>query len=213
MRRLVIGLSGASGAPYARRLLEVLRRSDFGQSVELALVLSRTAETVWEHECGVSPRALGLPVYDGRDYAAPFASGSAGFDAMAVVPASMSCIARIAHGISDDLLTRAADVMLKERRTLLLVPREAPFSSIHLENMLTATRAGAVVIPASPSFYGRPQTLEDAIDSVLSRVLDHLGLPNALTRRWGEDVTLEEDGAERARGVHADRHADSQSED
>ena len=209
MRRLVIGLSGASGAPYARRLLEVLRRSDFGQSVELALVLSRTAETVWEHECGVSPRALGLPVYDGRDYAAPFASGSAGFDAMAVVPASMSCIARIAHGISDDLLTRAADVMLKERRTLVLVPREAPFSSIHLENMLAATRAGAVVIPASPSFYGRPQTLEDAIDSVLSRVLDHLGLPNALTRRWGEDVTLEEDGAERARGVHAD----SQSED
>ena len=213
MRRLVIGLSGASGAPYARRLLEVLRRSDFGQSVELALVLSRTAETVWEHECGVSPRALGLPVYDGRDYAAPFASGSAGFDAMAVVPASMSCIARIAHGISDDLLTRAADVMLKERRTLVLVPREAPFSSIHLENMLAATRAGAVVIPASPSFYGRPQTLEDAIDSVLSRVLDHLGLPNALTRRWGEDVTLEEDGAERARAVHTGRHADSQSED
>jgi 4-hydroxy-3-polyprenylbenzoate decarboxylase len=102
----------------------------------------------------------------------------------------MSCIARIAHGISDDLLTRAADVMLKERRTLVLVPREAPYSSVHLENMLAASRAGAVLIPASPSFYGRPQTLEDAIDSVLARVLDHLGLPNALSRRWGEDVTL-----------------------
>jgi 4-hydroxy-3-polyprenylbenzoate decarboxylase len=202
VRRLVIGLSGASGAPYALRLLEILRKSDFGQEVELALVLSRTAETVWQHECGISPRALGLSVYDGRDYAAPFASGSSRFDAMAVVPASMSCIARIAHGVSDDLLTRAADVMLKEKRALLLVPREAPYSSIHLENMLAVTRAGAVVIPASPTFYGRPQTLEDAIDSVLSRVLDHLGLPNALSRRWGEDVTLE-GGADRARAVPA----------
>ena len=190
VKRLVLGLSGASGAPYARRLLDVLRRGDFAERVEVSLVLSRTAETVWQHECGVSPRTLGLPVYDGRDYAAPFASGSARFDAMAVVPASMSCIARIAHGSSDDLLTRAADVMLKERRTLVLVPREAPYSSIHLENMLAATRAGAVIVPASPSFYGRPLTLEDAIDSVLSRVLDQLGLPNALTKRWGEDVNL-----------------------
>jgi 4-hydroxy-3-polyprenylbenzoate decarboxylase len=102
----------------------------------------------------------------------------------------MSCVARIAHGISDDLLTRAADVMLKERRRLLLVPREAPYSAIHLENMLALTRAGAVLVPASPSFYGRPETLEDAIDSVLGRVLDQLGLPNALAKRWGEDVAL-----------------------
>jgi 4-hydroxy-3-polyprenylbenzoate decarboxylase len=157
----------------------------------VSVVLSRTAETVWRHECGGSPRELGLPVYEGRDYAAPFASGSSAADAMAVVPASMSCIARIAHGISDDLLTRAADVMLKERRPLVLVPREAPYSSIHLENMLAVTRAGAIVVPASPSFYGRPQTLDDALDSVLARVLDHLGLPNALSRRWGEDVALQ----------------------
>jgi flavin prenyltransferase len=190
VRRLVIGISGASGAPYAKRLATLLTNSEFSDSLEIALVLSRTAETVWRHECGGSPSDLGLPTYGGRDYAAPFASGSAGWDAMAVVPASMSCIARIAHGISDDLLTRAADVMLKERRALVLVPREAPYSSIHLENMLAVTRAGAIVIPASPSFYGRPQTLEDAIDSVLARVLDHLGLPNALSRRWGEDVHL-----------------------
>ena len=191
MRRIVLGLSGASGAPYAKRLSEVLRRSDFTPRIELALVLSRTAETVWQHECGGSPRALGLPCYDGRDYAAPFASGSSAPDAMAIVPASMSSIARIAHGISDDLLTRAADVVLKERKPLVVVPREAPYSSIHLENMLALTRAGALVVPASPSFYGRPQTLQDAIDSVLARVLDHLGLPNALSRRWGQDVDLE----------------------
>jgi 4-hydroxy-3-polyprenylbenzoate decarboxylase len=195
-RRIVIGISGASGAPYAERLIRVLRASDFGTPVELSLVLSRTAEIVWSHECGGSPRELGLPVYDGRDYAAPFASGSSAADAMAVVPASMSAIARIAHGISDDLLTRAADVMLKERRPLVLVPREAPYSTIHLENMLAVTRAGAIVVPASPSFYGRPATLEDALDTVLARVLDHLGLPNALSRRWGEDVELTANAAQ-----------------
>jgi 4-hydroxy-3-polyprenylbenzoate decarboxylase len=190
MKRIVLGLSGASGAPYAKRLIEVLRHSELARPLELSLVLSRTAETVWQHECGGSPRALGLPCYDGRDYAAPFASGSSAPDAMAIVPASMSCIARIAHGISDDLLTRAADVVLKERKPLVVVPREAPYSSIHLENMLALTRAGAVVVPASPSFYGRPQSLQDAIDSVLARVLDHLGLPNALSKRWGQDINL-----------------------
>ena len=211
MKRIVLGLSGASGAPYARRLIEVLTRSDFGTELELSLVLSRTAETVWQHECGQSPRALGLPCYDGRDYAAPFASGSSAPDAMAIVPASMSSIARIAHGISDDLLTRAADVMLKERKPLVVMPREAPYSAIHLENMLALTRAGALVVPASPSFYGRPQTLQDAIDSVLARVLDHLGLPNALSRRWGQDINLQAEqkpAASTAVGAHEreDRH-------
>jgi 4-hydroxy-3-polyprenylbenzoate decarboxylase len=106
----------------------------------------------------------------------------------------MSSIARIAHGISDDLLTRAADVMLKERRPLVLVARESPYSGVHLQNMLAATQAGAIVVPASPAFYGRPQTLEDAMDTVLSRVLDRLGLDNALTPRWGADVELESGG-------------------
>ncbi len=191
MRRLLVAISGASGAPYARRLLRVLTHSDFGVRLEVSLVLSRTAEQVWAHECGGSPRDLGLPTYGGRDYAAPFASGSSAADAMVVVPASMSCVARIAHGISDDLLTRAADVMLKERRPLLLVPRETPYSAIHLENMLALTRAGALILPASPSFYGRPASIDDLLDSVLSRVLDQLGLPNALCRRWAQDVTLE----------------------
>lgn len=182
MTHVLVAISGASGAPYARRLIEVLRSAP----VELSLVLSRTAETVWQHECGGSPRELGLPVYEQRDYSAPFASGSRAADAMVVIPASMSCIARIAHGISDDLLTRAADVMLKERRRLLLVARESPYSELHLSNMLAATRAGAIVIPASPAFYTRPRSVEDVLDSVLARVLDHLDVPHTLSRRWGD---------------------------
>ncbi|HKP59628.1 MAG TPA: UbiX family flavin prenyltransferase [Polyangiales bacterium] len=186
-KKIVFGISGASGAPYARRLLEHLRALGTAQ---VEVVLSRTAEQVWAHECGGNPRELGFAVYEGRDYAAPFASGSARYDAMVVLPASMSAIARIAHGVSDDLLTRAADVMLKERRPLVLVPREAPYSSIHLENMLSVTRAGAIVVPASPSFYSRPATLEDAMDTVLARVLDQLGIEQELSRRWGRDVKL-----------------------
>ena len=188
--KLVVGISGASGAPYARRLLSVLREIAPDQLTEVQVVLSRTAELVWAHECGGSPRDMDYPVFEGRDYTAPFASGSSGHDAMVIVPASMSCVARIANGISDDLLTRAADVMLKERRKLVIVVREAPYSEIHLENMLKLTRAGAVVLPASPSFYGRPATLQDAIDSVLSRVLDQVGLANQLQKRWGTDVNL-----------------------
>jgi 4-hydroxy-3-polyprenylbenzoate decarboxylase len=183
--KLVLGISGASGAPYARRLLGHLRAMPPSAAPSVELVLSRTAEQVWELECGGSPRDFDLPVYEGRDYNAPFASGSARYDAMLVLPASMSCIARIAHGTSDDLLTRAADVMLKERRPLILVPREAPYSVIHLENMLSVTRAGAVVLPASPSFYGRPQSVDELIDTVLARVLDHLGVEHALIERWG----------------------------
>ena len=185
--KLVFGISGASGAPYAKRLLEVLLALPALAAVSVELVLSRTAEQVWELECGGSPYDFELPTYSGRDYLAPFASGSARYDAMLVLPASMSCLARIAHGTSDDLLTRAADVMLKERRRLILVPREAPYSAIHLENMLSVTRAGAIVLPASPSFYGRPQTLEQAIDSVLARILDQLGIAHSLATRWGED--------------------------
>jgi 4-hydroxy-3-polyprenylbenzoate decarboxylase len=185
--KLVFGISGASGAPYAKRLIQVLRDLPPSAAVSVELVLSRTAEEVWALECGGNPRDLGLPTYSGRDYGAPFASGSARYDAMLVLPASMSCIARIAHGVSDDLLTRAADVMLKERKRLILVPREAPYSAIHLENMLSVTRNGALVLPASPSFYGRPQTLEQVLDSVLARILDQLGIAHGLGKRWGDD--------------------------
>lgn len=195
-RKIVVGVSGASGAPYAARLLVLLadaRRA--GAVAEVGVVLSRTAAQVWRHEVGGDVReamvAHGFPVAEGRDYDAPYASGSAGYGAMVVVPASMSSIARIAHGISDDLLTRAADVVLKERRRLILVARETPYSELHLRNMLDVTRAGAIVLPATPSFYARPRTLEEAIDTVVARVLDHLGLPTAITARWGEGARLD----------------------
>jgi 4-hydroxy-3-polyprenylbenzoate decarboxylase len=183
-KKVVVGITGASGAPYARRLVSLLRGRE---DVELGICASQTAAEVWALECGGDMReALGLPVWGARDYKAPFASGSAGWHAMAIVPCSMGTAARIAHGISDTLLTRAADVMLKERRALVVVPRETPLSVVHLENLTALARAGAVVLPAMPSFYGKPATLDDALDTVVARVLDHLGLEHDLVRRWGE---------------------------
>src|SRR5688572_18998237 len=183
-KKIVIGITGASGAPYAKRLLSVLRERD---DVELGVCLSSTAPEVWALECGGDVReAVRAPIWGGRDYRAPFASGSAGWDAMVVIPCSMSTVSRIAHGISDSLLTRAADVMLKERRTLVVVPRETPLSVVHLENLTAIARAGALVLPAMPSFYTKPKTLDDAIDGVIARVLDHIGVEHTIGKRWGE---------------------------
>ncbi|MCG8555673.1 MAG: UbiX family flavin prenyltransferase [Proteobacteria bacterium] len=183
--RLVVGISGASGAPYAKRMLQ--RLAEQRSSHEVQVLLSRTAEQVWAHECDGHPRELGWPTFAGRDYDAACASGSAGFEAMVVIPASMSCVARVAHGISDDLLTRAADVVLKERRKLIVVPREAPYSALHMENMLALTRLGVLVIPASPAFYAHPTTIRDLLDTVIDRVFVHLGLSHS-QKRWGYEV-------------------------
>ena len=162
--------------------------------VEVGVCLSATAPEVWKLECGGDLReSLPFPSWGMRDYKAPFASGSAGWHAMVVVPCSMGTAARIAHGISDTLLTRAADVMLKERRSLIVVPRETPLSAIHLENLAALARAGALILPAMPSFYGRPTTLEQAIDTVIARILDHLGLEHDLVKRWGDRVETEEE--------------------
>ncbi len=197
-RRIVIGISGASGAPYAKRLCELLALVKENEQLAPAVVLSRTAAEVWHHECGGSVFDLPFPIYEGRDYNAPFASGSAQYEAMVVIPASMSSIARISRGISDDLLTRSADVMLKERRKLILVARETPLSTIHLENMLSLSKAGAIIMPATPSFYSRPRTMAEVLDTVVSRVLDHLGISNKLLARWGEDLqTAEQEKAAR----------------
>ncbi len=183
-QKIVLGITGASGAPYARRLAEILRARE---DVEAAVCLSSTAPEVWALECGGDIREeLRLPVWGSRDYKAPFASGSAGWGAMVIVPCSMGTVARVAHGTSDTLLTRAADVMLKERRTLIVVPRETPLSTLHLENLTALSRHGALVLPAMPAFYGGQRTLEDAVDSVVARILDHLGLEHRLCRRWGE---------------------------
>jgi 4-hydroxy-3-polyprenylbenzoate decarboxylase len=186
--KLVVAVGGASGAPYARRLLDLLA----AQPAEVAqthVVFSKAAHQVWAQEVGTPTADLPFRKWDARDFNAPFASGSAGFDAMVVIPCSMAGLGRIAHGVSEDLIGRAADVMLKERRKLILVARDTPLSLIHLENMAAVTRAGALVLPAMPSFYGRPRTVEEVLDTVVGRVLDHLGLPIRLGPRWGEETT------------------------
>jgi len=200
--KLVVAVGGASGSIYAKRLLDVLaaasaaglrpaERATGGHGdplrvpeLDVGLVFSSSGAEVWKHELGDVP-PYPFKRYGLRDFHAPFASGSAGWDAMVVIPCSTGGLARIAHGISDNLIGRAADVMMKERRKLVLVVRETPLSTIHLENMLTVTRAGAVVLPAAPSFYSSPTSIEALLDTVVGRVLDQLGLPNQLQPRWG----------------------------
>jgi 4-hydroxy-3-polyprenylbenzoate decarboxylase len=180
--KFVIGISGASGAIYAKRLIDFLKTT----SHEVHLTASENALEIGRDEAGIDYKECGLPFYSHRDFSAPFASGSARYDALAVIPCSMGTLGRIAHGYSDDLLARAADVFFKERRKVVLVPRETPFSLIHIENMKLVTLAGAVVIPAIPSFYTKPRTIEEAADTVIARVLDHLGVDNRLRKRWQE---------------------------
>jgi 4-hydroxy-3-polyprenylbenzoate decarboxylase len=184
MRKIVIGVSGASGSPYAARVLSFLRDHAAEAGVEPHVVFTRTGRLCWQDEVGVDPESYGFPLYNPSDMTAPFASGSARFEAMAVVPCSAGQLARIAQGISTDLVGRAADVMLKERKKLVLVLRESPYSLIHLRNMTAVTEAGAMVMPASPSFYSGPQTFEQLLDTVTARILDQLGIDNALMRRW-----------------------------
>jgi len=182
--KLVVGVSGASGAPYAARLLGFLAEHGARLGVSVDVVFSETALQIWRQEIGGPPR-LPFPVWKNRDFAAPFSSGSArGYEAMAVVPCSAGCMARIALGLSQDLIGRAADVMLKERRRLVLCLRETPISLPHARAMVQAIEAGAFVMPASPSFYSRPRTMEELVDTVVSRILDRLGIDNELMRRW-----------------------------
>lgn len=184
MRRIVIGVGGASGAPYAERVLSFLKEHAEECEIAPALVFSRMGRLVWTDEVGRDPAEFGFPIYGAGDLTAPFASGSAGYDAMVVVPCSSAGLGRIAHGVSSDLIGRAADVMLKEQRKLILVLRESPLSVIHMENMLTVARAGALVLPASPSFYSHPANRVELLDTITARILDHLGIDNSLMRRW-----------------------------
>ena len=184
MRRVVVGVGGASGAPYALRILEFFKEYGEEVGIEPHVVFTKTGRLVWNDEVGVDPASFGFPVYRPQDMTAPFASGSSRFDAMVVIPCSAAGMARIAHGVSHDLVGRAADVMLKERRPLVLVVRESPYSLIHLRNMVAVTEAGAMVIPASPSFYSAPAGVTELLDTVTARVLDQLGVDNKLMRRW-----------------------------
>jgi flavin prenyltransferase len=178
-----VAITGASGAIYAQRLLDNLA----GKGHQLDVVLSRYAQSVIGEEL---PGGLRLPdgvvVHSLKSMNAPFASGSNAPDAMVVIPCSMGTLGRIAHGLSEDVLLRAADVALKERRKLILVPRETPLNLVQIKNMELLLLAGATILPANPSFYTRPQTIEQVADTVVSRVLDHLGLPHSLVPRWQE---------------------------
>ena len=182
--RIIVAVSGASGSVYARRLLDALVASD--EVAEVALIFSSHAFAVAEQEGDClevdSPK---VRIYDNDDMFAPPASGSADYDAMAIVPCSMGVVGRVASGVSIDLISRAADVVLKERARLVVVPREAPLSTIHLRNLTTLSECGAVVIPASPSFYSRPATIEELTDTIVERVLKHLGL-HTPHYQWGK---------------------------
>ncbi|TND09590.1 MAG: 3-octaprenyl-4-hydroxybenzoate carboxy-lyase UbiX [Bacteroidetes bacterium] len=183
-KKIVLAVTGASGSVYAQVLLRKLE-SLSAQIESVGIVMSDNAREVWKHEIGdTSYSGFKFPVYDKNDFSAPFASGSARYDTMIVCPCSMGTLARIAGGISNDLTTRAADVMLKERRRLILVTRDTPLNLIHINNMKTVTEAGAIVCPASPSFYSRPESIEDVALTVIDRVIDLCGL-NQDTFRWG----------------------------
>ena len=179
--KLVVAVTGASGAIYAKRLIERLE----GMGLAFATVFTKNAIDVWQHELEEKPPLDTLLVYDEKDFNAPFASGSSDYQALVVCPCSMGTLGRIAHGISDSLITRAADVMLKERRKLILVPREMPYNLIHIENMRVLTMAGATIIPASPSFYSKPQSINALADTVIDKVLTGLGL-DFERYKWGD---------------------------
>src|SRR5262245_14810079 len=197
---VALALTVASGMAYGLRLLECL----LAAHIRVALVYSQAAQIVAKQEldlalparpqdaaallaerCRAAPGLL--TVYGRDDWYAPIASGSRPSDAMVICPCSMGTLAAVAHGLGDNLIERAADVALKEGRRLVLVPRETPFSLVHLENMTRLARAGAIILPANPGFYHRPQRVADVVDFIVARVLDHLGVPNALAPRWGRD--------------------------
>ncbi len=185
-RKIVVAVAGASGAVYAETLLDKLMRADDAPS-EIAVIFSDKAVEIWEYETGspFSP-GPGAKVFRNSDFFAPFASGSSSYDTMIICPASMGIMGRIANGVSDDLITRAADVMLKERRRLIVVPRETPYNLIHIRNMETLTLAGAIICPATPSFYSRPATIDDLVMTVVDRIISLAGF-DAGAYRWMEN--------------------------
>jgi 4-hydroxy-3-polyprenylbenzoate decarboxylase len=183
--KIVVAITGASGAIYAKVLLQKLLLLH-DQLETVGIVMSDNAKDVWKFELGNSDyEKLPFKMYSKTDFYAPFASGSAKYDTMIVCPCSMGTLARIAGGISNDLVTRAADVILKERRRMILVTRDTPLSLIHINNMKTVTEAGAIVCPASPSFYSQPKTFDELAATVIDRVLDLSGLESE-AYRWGE---------------------------
>jgi 4-hydroxy-3-polyprenylbenzoate decarboxylase len=185
MHKIVLAITGASGSVYAKLIIEKLLTIK-SQWEELAVVMTTNAKQVWATELG-NENYTGYPVriYETNDFNAPFASGSGRFNIMIIAPCSMGTLGRIAGGMSSDLITRAADVVLKERRKLICVVRETPYNLVHIRNMETVTLAGGIICPATPSFYSRPATIEEAAATVTDRVLDLAGL-DVSTFRWGQ---------------------------
>jgi len=182
---IAVAITGASGSIYAKVLLEKLVRIK-SQWSELGVVMSENAKTVWQTELGNEGyKNFPFKFYDKNDFNAPFASGSGKYNVMIIAPCSMGTLGRIASGVSNDLITRAADVILKERRKLICVVRETPYNLIHIKNMETVTLAGGIICPATPSFYSRPATIEEAVTTVVDRVLDLAGL-DIKSFRWGK---------------------------
>jgi 4-hydroxy-3-polyprenylbenzoate decarboxylase len=198
LKTVALAFTGASGLPYGLRLLECLLAAD----VRVWLLYSQAAQLVARQELDlalpVQPREAQrlfaeryrakegqLAVYGVQDWNAPLASGSNPPDAYVICPCSMGTLAKVAAGLADDLIARAADVVLKEGRKLVVVPRETPFSAIHLDNMLRLSRAGAVILPPSPGFYHHPESVGDLVDFVVARILDQIGVPHTLVRPWG----------------------------
>jgi len=184
MNKIIVSITGASGSIYAKCLLDSLVQIQ-DQLDAVGIVMSDNAKYVWETELGnKSYDQYPFQIYAKNDFNAPFASGSAQYNTMILIPCSMGTMGRIASGISDDLTTRAADVVLKERRKLIIVARETPYNLIHIKNMETITLAGGIICPATPSFYSQPKTIEEVAYTVVHRVLDLAGLKNE-SFRWG----------------------------
>ena len=184
MKKIAVAITGASGSIYAKLLLQKLAALK-DQVAELSLVMTENAKEVWKTELAdESYQTVDARNFSTKDFSAPFASGSAKYDALIITPCSMGTLGRIAAGISNDLITRGADVMLKERKKLICVIRDTPYNLIHIRNMETVTLAGGIICPASPSFYSKPGTIEAAAATVVDRVLDLAGLQQA-SFRWG----------------------------
>jgi 4-hydroxy-3-polyprenylbenzoate decarboxylase len=184
-KKIVVAITGASGAIYAKLLLDKLQQLN-NQMAEVAVVMSDNAKEVWKFELGnENYNHTPFKFYSKNDFMAPFASGSAKFDTMVIVPCSMGMLGRIASGVSDDLIARAADVILKERRKLILVARDTPLNLIHIRNMQTVTEAGGIICPAIPSFYSKPTTIDELAMTVVNRIIDLVGLENE-SYRWSQ---------------------------
>lgn len=190
--KVIVGITGASGVIYGVSLLDHLRKR-----VEVSLIVSENAKKIIGYEVGknaIEIKKLAKYAYENDDLFAPIASGSMKFDAMVIAPCSMSTLSKIAWGISDNLITRVASVCLKERRKLIIVPRETPLSTVHLENMMKLSAAGALILPAMPAFYPKPKNVDDVVNFVVGKILDALEIDHNIYRRWGEGAKTKTKG-------------------